>query len=76
MSRPIYRIAQEIDATWKNVSIHARPYLSAMYHLSSGADKYGLDDGKGIVLYFLSNASGFRGDAARRLKKELRDAIK
>ena len=35
-------------------------------------DNYGVDSGKSIVLYFLSNASTWRGETAKRIKKELK----
>lgn len=75
MNRPIHAIATDIIREWQPPSPHAAPYLSAMLCLSSPEDKYGLDDGHSIVLYFLSNASGFRGARARQLKQELKQAV-
>ena len=40
------------------------------------ADMYGYDDAKSIVLYFLANASTFRGPQARALKLELKALVK
>ena len=68
--RTINEVAYEIKRVWKKPSIHARPYLNAMCQVHDGM--YGHDDARGIVCYFLSNASGFRGADARRLKKELK----
>jgi hypothetical protein len=70
--RPIYEIASEIRKYWKNVNYGAKPYLDAMDSLSSISDMYICDSAKDIVIYFLSNASSFRGDDAKRLKKELK----
>ena len=70
-SRPIREIAQEISADWQDVSPAARPYLSAMMGLESIEDMYGMDDAAGIVSYFLSNSRGWKGETARRIKKEL-----
>ncbi len=70
--RPIYEIAAEIRKCWKNVNYGAEPYLDAMSCLSSISDMYICDSAKDIVIYFLSNASSFRGDDAKRLKKELK----
>jgi hypothetical protein len=70
--RPICNIAEEIIKDWKNVDHAAYPYLNAMFNLSKTTDKYGLDDAKSIVLYFLSNAGGWKGVVARRIKKELK----
>jgi hypothetical protein len=39
-------------------------------------DPYGHDSGESIVLYFLSNARSWRGDAARRIKAELKGMLK
>ena len=72
MSRPLNEIAREIRKYWENVNYAAKPYLEAMLSLHSINDKYGYDDGKSIVLYFLSNASGFRGEHAKRIKAELK----
>lgn len=40
------------------------------------SDTYGDDDAKGIVAYFLSNATTWRGDDARRIKAELNAMLK
>ena len=74
--RPIYEIANEIRKDWKNVSPYAAPYLDAMSELDSINDHYFLDSATSVVLYFLSNATTWRGETARRIKKELRDMCK
>ena len=43
-----------------------------MRQLDSIQDNYGLDSGRSVVLYFLSNAATWRGDKAREIKKELK----
>ena len=73
--RPLHEIARDIQANWPSVNYAAKPYLSAMYSLASVTEKYGHDDAKSIVSYFLSNASTWRGDHARRIKAELRRMI-
>tara|TARA_R110000772_G_scaffold2089_3_gene7266 strand:- start:6826 stop:7065 length:240 start_codon:yes stop_codon:yes gene_type:complete len=75
-TRPLSTIAQEIQSTWKKVYFGAVPYLQAMHSLKNINDQYGFDDAKSIVIYFLSNASTWRGDDARRIKKELNAMIK
>ena len=71
--RPINELARMVEQDWgPNVSFAARPYLDAMRSLRSVNAKYGLDDGKTIVAYFLSNATGWRGPVAKAVKKELR----
>ncbi len=57
--RPIYEIARD----WKKVNFAAVPYLRAMHELDG---MYGYDTAKSIVLYFLSNASTWRGPDASR----------
>lgn len=73
--RPLSTIAAEISRTWPNVNYAAKPYLAAMRSLDSVNDSYGYDDGKSVVLYFLSNATSWRGDDARRIKAELKALV-
>lgn len=70
--RPLYVIARDIYKAWPKVNYAAKPYLEAMADLTSIEDKYGYDNARSIVLYFLSNASSFRGDQAKALKLELK----
>jgi hypothetical protein len=78
MARPLYEIAREIRKSWVDkdgrpkVWFGAVPYLDAMRSLSGINDNYYGDDAKSIVVYFLSNASTWRGDDARRIKAELK----
>jgi len=71
-NRPISTIARDIRRNWQHVNYAALPYLDAMACLSSPEDTYGLDDARCIMRYFLSNASGWRGDTARAIKAELK----
>lgn len=75
-TRSLRSIAQEIDQLWKPVNYAALPYLNAMYSLTSINDVYGMDSAKSIVLYFLSNASSWRGNDAKRIKAELKSLLK
>lgn len=70
--RPLCEIAEDIRKHWKNVYFGAKPYLSAMATLTTMEDTYVFDDAKTIVLYFLANASTWRGEDARRIKAELK----
>jgi hypothetical protein len=70
--RSISSIAIAILAEWEKPYFGAKPYLSAMLSLDSIDDKYGLDDARNIILYFLSNAKTFRGEKAKALKLELK----
>ncbi len=71
-SASISRLATMISVNWKPVNFAARPYLDAMASLETLADKYGADDGKSIVAYFLNNAATWRGDVAKVIKAELK----
>lgn len=75
-TRSLREIAQEIRKDWKKVSPYAKPYLDAMETLDSVKDNYIMDSGYLIVAYFLSNATSWRGEVARRVKKELNQMIK
>ena len=70
--RPIRAIAFEIYKHWPNPHPAAAPYLEAMLSLSSVHDRYVYDDGRSIVLYFLNNATTWKGEHAKRLKDELK----
>jgi hypothetical protein len=74
--RSISDIAQEIEQHWSKVNYAAKPYLDAMFSLNKITDKYGVEDADSILLYFLSNASSWRGPDAKRIKAELKQLIK
>lgn len=76
--RTFSEIAREIRAVWVKESYAATPYIDAMMCINSSDPNhsYGFDNAKGIVLYFLANASTFRGADARRIKEELKSMIK
>jgi hypothetical protein len=74
--RPIYEIAEEIEREWPKVWFGARPYLDAMHSLTNITDNYMYDSGESVVLYFLSNAATWKGEAARRIKAELKAMAK
>lgn len=71
-ARTLKEIANEIAADWKKPHFGAVPYLDAMKTLDSINDNYFFDSGKSIVLYFLANAGTWKGENARRIKKELK----
>jgi hypothetical protein len=70
--RELNTIAADIEQKWQNVNYAARPYLDAMHTLKSIDDKYYADSAESVVLYFLSNAKGWRGENARTIKAELK----
>jgi len=69
--RLLSTISKEIRADWKKLYFGAVPYLDAMGSLNSINDSYYDDSARTIVMYFLSNASTWRGEVARKIKKEL-----
>ena len=72
MTRPLYEIAADIRKNWKNIYFGAVPYRDAMSELNTINDKYWADSAKSVVLYFLANASTWRGPDAKRIKAELK----
>lgn len=68
--RPLSQIAREIRKDWKKVYFGAVPYLDAMSQLDTVDEKFGYDDAKDIVRYFLANANTWRGEVARRIKAD------
>ena len=76
--RTFAEIAREIRQKWTKISYYAEPYLNAMLEIDS-TDKnamYWYDSAQSVVLYFLSNAQGWRGEDAKRIKNELREMIR
>ena len=74
-SRTLAAIARDIRKTWPKPYFGAVPYLDAMLTLGGIGDKYGLDDARSIVRYFLANANTWRGEDARRIKAELKSIM-
>jgi hypothetical protein len=78
----ISQIATIIRKDWKShakngkIYFGAVPYLDAMHTMDKITDNYGADSGKSIVLYFLSNATTWKGETARNIKKELQKRCK
>lgn len=73
--RPLHEIAKDIRQDWKSVSYAAKPYLDAMFSLNRITDNYGSDNARSVVLYFLTNASQWRGPVAKAIKDELKRMI-
>ena len=74
--RPLYEIAAEIRQDWKPVHVFARQYVGAMQTLNSIDDMFMNDPAREVVGRFLSNASTWKGETARRIKKELNAMLK
>jgi hypothetical protein len=75
VSRTLNEIAKEIKSDWKNPYFGAVPYIRAMASLETADQMYGYESAKSIVLYFLSNASTWRGTKAKEIKAELKRMI-
>jgi len=81
-NRPLSAIAREIRQNWKkevsgtSLYFGAVPYLDAMSGMDKITDPYFMDSGRSIVAYFLSNASTWRGETAKRIKLELNKMLK
>ena len=75
MSRPIYKIAEEIKADWKKVNFAAKPYLDAMLTLTNITDNFIAESGESIVRHFICNAGTWRGETAKRIKAELKTMV-
>lgn len=75
--RTFQQIAKDIKSTWLNVYFGAVPYLEAMLELDTTDPNtmYYNDSAENIALYFLANASTFRGNDAKKLKEELKKLI-
>jgi hypothetical protein len=73
---PLYEIAILISKDWKKVDYGAKPYLDAMGVLNNISDRYGFDDAKSIVRYFLANASTWKSDTAKVVKAHLKSLVK
>ena len=74
--RELSTIAREIRADWGKVNYAAEPYLSAMSEMGPISEPFMHDSGVSVVMYFLSNATTWRGETARRIKKELKAMMK
>jgi len=74
-TRPIYKIAKEIKLNWPKPYYGAVPYISAMLNLETIKDHYYQDSAPTIINYFLANATTWKGEAARKLKTELKEVL-
>jgi hypothetical protein len=85
MSRKLWEIAADIIAdlklqagpgNWTVKYYGAVPYLNAMRELGSVSENFGMDSGKSMVLYAMSNLGKWRGERARALKAELKGLLR
>lgn len=75
MARNLSDIAKDIRSNWKDISYWAEPYLQAMEqnHSSEPDAPYIFEDAQTQVMYFLANAQYWRGETAKKIKKELKN---
>lgn len=72
----VSEIAYAISKDWQNISPYAKDYLNAMKEITDIDGDYYADSAKSVVMYFLANASSYRGENARAYKALLKDMIK
>jgi len=73
-------IAMLIHSDWskqgKGVNYSAEPYLQAMFQLETMKDNFYLDSASSVVAYFLANATSWKGEVAKAVKKKLNAMLK
>ena len=76
--RSLVVIEREIRRDWAPGKRYfgAIPYMDAMSTMDRITEHYYADTGTSVVAYFLSNATTWRGEVARRVKKELNQMLK
>jgi hypothetical protein len=75
-SLSLYQIACIIRKDWARVHYSAVPYLQALASGLGIRDHYGMDPMRSVVVYFLGNASTWKGATARAVKAELKKRLK
>lgn len=84
MPRPVNKIAAEIDTLLRDIRqsrnpmwvTTCRPYVSAMLNMRTFSGWYGIDEAAEVGNNFLVAARAWTGPDARRIKEELRLALK
>lgn len=69
-------IRRDFREQGKKIPPAAQPYLDALSTLGTVDDQYGMDSGKSIVAYALSNLGSYKGETARMVKAELKARLK
>lgn len=75
-ARSLSAIAADVRTHWPKPYFGAVPYLEAMGELQNVRDQYYCDSAASVVRYFLSNASTWRGEEAKRIKAELKAMLR
>jgi len=73
--RTLREIALDIASDWKVIkNAGARDALACMKEMGKVTERFGADpNGYSIIGTFLSSSVGWRGEVARRIKRELRE---
>jgi hypothetical protein len=66
---------REFKGQWRTKFFGAVPYLETMIYLRRPEDNYGSDSAIEIIAKFLNNISLWKGEDARRIKKELNNVL-
>lgn len=69
-------IARVVNKHWPKPYFGAVPYIQSMTACETLDSRFIAEDGKTQVLYFLSNATTWRGEVARLVKAELNRRLK
>jgi hypothetical protein len=72
----VREIANAIAKDWPTINPYAKEYLNAMQQIESINSNYYADSAKAVVLYFLANAGGYRGESAKAYKSLLKEMVK
>ena len=75
-NKTITELAGVIAWDWPTIPPSAKAYLAPMFSLYDITDNYYEDSGRSVILHFLTNASTWKGDVAREVKKELNRRLK
>jgi hypothetical protein len=66
----------KLKPNYRQYYAYALPWLQAMQCINYLTDMYGAESGIMVVNYFLSNATTWKGEIARNIKKELNTMVK
>ena len=69
-------ISRDFRSQGKEVPYNLVPYLDALRQMDSADDVYGVESGKSIIAYALSNMASYKGPTARAVKAELKRRMK
>ena len=69
-------ISRDLQSQGKEVPYNLVPYLDALRQMDSADDVYGVESGKSIIAYALSNMASYKGPTAKAVKAELKRRMK